>query len=57
MAAEILDSVASGTTDFVVAATFSAKVGMWLKFLAPRFLEGQLVKRYKKQRIGSKESD
>ncbi|KAL9180390.1 hypothetical protein ACHAXT_008360 [Thalassiosira profunda] len=57
VAAEILDSVAYGTTDFVVAATFSAKVGMWLKFLAPRFLEGQLAKRYEKQRIGSEKSD
>ena len=57
MAAEILDLVASGKNDFVVAATFSARAGMWLKFLAPRFLEGQLVKRYEKQRIESEKSD
>lgn len=57
VAAEILDSVAAGKTDFVVAATFSAKAGMWLRFLAPTFLEGMLVKRYEKQKVESKKSD
>ncbi|EJK65436.1 hypothetical protein THAOC_13701, partial [Thalassiosira oceanica] len=45
VATYILDSVAAGRTDFVVAATFSARLAIWLKFLAPSFLEKQLVKR------------
>lgn len=54
VAANILSSVMSGKTDFVVAATSSAKAALWLKFLAPSFLENMLVKRFEKQRsIGS----
>ena len=56
VAEQILDLVTAGRTDFVVAATFSAKAAMWLKFLAPSFLEGMLVKRFEKQRIESKKN-
>ena len=48
LASEILDSVVHGKTDFVVAATFSAKAALALKFLAPSLLEKLLVKRYQK---------
>lgn len=51
VAAIILDSVAVGKSDFVVAATFSANAALWLKFLAPSFLERMLVKRFKKQQV------
>jgi hypothetical protein len=51
VASEILNSVAVGRNDFVVAATISAKVGLWLKFIAPSFLEKMLVKRYEKGQI------
>ena len=57
VATNILNSVASGKTDFVVAATFSAKAAMWLKFLAPSFLERMLVKRFEKQQIELKKND
>lgn len=46
----ILNSTTAGKTDFVVAATLSSKVALWLKFLAPSFLENILVKRFEKQR-------
>ena len=52
VASEILNSVAVGKkSDFVVAATVSAKLGLWLKFIAPSFLEKMLVKRYEKGQI------
>jgi hypothetical protein len=51
VAAIILDSVAAMKSDFVVAATFSAKIALWLRFLAPSFLDTMLVKRFKKQEI------
>ncbi|KAL7521741.1 hypothetical protein ACHAWX_006421 [Stephanocyclus meneghinianus] len=54
VAAEILTSVANNKSDFVVAATFSARLALWLKFLAPGFLESQLVKRFEKGRLESK---
>jgi hypothetical protein len=38
----------------VVAATFSAKAALWLKFLAPGFLEKQLVKRFEKGKLEMK---
>ena len=57
VAATILESVTAGKTDFVVAATFSAKAAMWLKFVAPSFLENTLVKRFEKQAIQSKKTD
>lgn len=49
VAKTILDySLSEKKTDFVVAATISAKIGLWLKFFAPRFLESLLVKRFTK---------
>ncbi|KAL7542714.1 hypothetical protein ACHAXR_013022 [Thalassiosira sp. AJA248-18] len=42
VAANILDCVTAGKTDFVVAATPSARVGIWLKFLAPSILDNML---------------
>jgi dehydrogenase/reductase SDR family member 7B len=57
VACTILTSVAKGQTDFVVAATFSAKVGLWLRFLAPNFLESMLVKRFEKGQIESKKTE
>lgn len=48
IAVEILDSAVGGKTDFVVAATFSAKAALILKFFAPSLLEKQLVKRFLK---------
>ena len=50
VAATIMNSVASEQMDFIVAATFSAKVALWLKVLAPSFLEKMLVKRFEKQK-------
>jgi len=55
VAATIMNSVASEQNDFIVAATFSAKVALWLKVLAPSFLDKMLVKRFEKQRIELKE--
>lgn len=49
IAVEILDSaVAKGKADFVVAATASAKVAIWLRLLLPGFLQNMLVKRFEK---------
>jgi len=36
------------STDFLVAAILSAKAAIWLRFLAPSFLNKMLVKRYEK---------
>jgi len=58
VAANILNSVTAGETDFVVAATLSAKAAVWLKLLAPSFLESMLVKRFEKQsKIESKKNE
>jgi hypothetical protein len=54
VANEILVSVAQNKSDIVVAATFSAKAALWLKFLAPGFLEKQLVKRFEKGKLEMK---
>ena len=49
VATQILDSVmAAKRTDFIVAATISAKFALILKFFAPSILEKLLVKRFKK---------
>ena len=49
VAIEILDSaVARGKGDFVVAATVSAKVAIWLRLLFPGVLQNLLVKRFEK---------
>ena len=55
VASTILNSVTKEQMDIIVAATFSAKVALWLKVLAPSFLDTMLVKRFEKQRIASKE--
>jgi hypothetical protein len=44
----ILEQVAKGKADFVVAADFSAKAAILLRFLAPVLLNKMLVKRYEK---------
>lgn len=50
VASEILDSVMKEKkTDFIVAATPSAKIALVLKFFTPSLLEKLLVKRYKKE--------
>ena len=49
VAITILNSIANGKTDFIVAATLSAKIALWLKFLAPTILQSMLVNRYEKQ--------
>mmetsp|Transcript_10194 Transcript_10194/g.12874 ORF Transcript_10194/g.12874 Transcript_10194/m.12874 type:complete len:333 (+) Transcript_10194:74-1072(+) len=51
VAVEILDSTAKGKTDFIVAATLSAKVALVLKFFAPSLLQKLLVKRFEKASI------
>lgn len=53
VAVEILDRVAKGESDIIVAATFSAKVALWLKFLAPGVLKRILEKRYEKEQGGN----
>ena len=48
VAITVLNAIAKGKTDIVVAATFSAKIAIWLKFLAPSLLQNILEKRYEK---------
>jgi len=49
VAVEILDrSITKGQADFVVAATASAKVAIWLRALAPGLLRKLLVQRFEK---------
>ncbi len=49
VAVQILDTaVAKGKADFVVAATASAKVAIWLRMLFPQVLQNLLVKRFEK---------
>ena len=50
VAITILDLVASGKADFVVAANLSAKIAIWLRLLAPSVLNKMLVKRYEDSR-------
>lgn len=57
VAVDILNSVAAGKSDFVVAATFSAKIAMWLRFMAPSILDRILVIRFEKQRHELKKKD
>jgi len=51
VAIQILHSVSRGKSDLIVAATFSAKVALWIKFFAPSFLQKLLVKRFEKASI------
>lgn len=50
VAVTVLDSVAQGATDFVVAATPSARAAIWLRVLAPKFLEKKLAQRFDKSK-------
>lgn len=57
VAVEILDTtVAKGKADFVVAATPSAKVAIWLRLLLPQVLQNLLVKRFEKAKKKKAES-
>eukprot|EP00533_Pseudo-nitzschia_delicatissima_P007044 CAMPEP_0116089376 /NCGR_PEP_ID=MMETSP0327-20121206/6392_1 /TAXON_ID=44447 /ORGANISM="Pseudo-nitzschia delicatissima, Strain B596" /LENGTH=384 /DNA_ID=CAMNT_0003580563 /DNA_START=44 /DNA_END=1198 /DNA_ORIENTATION=- len=48
VAVEILNKACKGDADFVVAATASAKVAIWLRLLFPKVLQNLLVKRFEK---------
>ena len=50
VAVEILDGVAEGKADMIVAASVSARLAIWLRFLAPSLLQSLLVKRFDKSR-------
>lgn len=51
VAVEILDNAVNGKNDFVVAATTSAKVAIWLRLLCPGVLQNLLVKRFEKAKM------
>ena len=53
----ILDEVAKGRSDIIVAATFSAKVAIWLRFLLPTLLQYLLVSRFIKSEQKSADKD
>jgi hypothetical protein len=48
VAITILEKVAKGKADFMVASGLSAQAGIWLRFFAPGLLNKMLVKRYEK---------
>ena len=48
VAVQILDSVAKGCQDFVVAASPSSRIALWIKIFSPPLLRKLLVKRFKK---------
>jgi dehydrogenase/reductase SDR family member 7B len=48
VAATILNKAVRGEADFIVAATLSATVAIWMRLLCPRLLRTSLVKRYEK---------
>lgn len=48
VAVDVLDAVARGKADFVVAATSSAKVAPWIRFFLPSVWNKILVNRYEK---------
>lgn len=54
VAVTVLDSVVQGQADFVVAATLSAKVAIWLRLLFPSLLQSMLVKRFEKSQKENK---
>ena len=52
VAVEILDTaIAKDKADFVVAATASAKVAIWLRMFLPSVLQNLLVKRFEKAKM------
>jgi dehydrogenase/reductase SDR family protein 7B len=55
VAVEILDSVAKGKNDFIVAANLSAKAAIWARLLCPGLLQKMLVKRFLKSEQKEKE--
>mmetsp|Transcript_28139 Transcript_28139/g.40289 ORF Transcript_28139/g.40289 Transcript_28139/m.40289 type:complete len:364 (-) Transcript_28139:374-1465(-) len=44
----VLNSIAKGKTDLIVAATASARIAIWLRFVFPSLLERILLKRFVK---------
>lgn len=50
VAAEILNRVAKGEPEILVAASLSARAAIWLRFLSPSVLRKILVKRFDKTR-------
>ena len=57
VAVYLLNHVAKGQTDIVVAAGLSAKVAIWMRLLCPGILQNMLVKRYEKAQAGKEKSD
>lgn len=55
VAVAVLDKVAAGKKDFIVAATTSAKIAIWMRLLCPGILQKILVKRFEKSEIKEKE--
>ena len=55
VAVQILNAVANGRNDFVVAATKSAKIAIWLRLLCPGILQKMLVKRFEKSQKPKKD--
>jgi dehydrogenase/reductase SDR family protein 7B len=56
VAVNILDTVAKGKGDFIVAAGASAKAAIWMRLLCPSILQTLLVKRFQKDN-NQKEKD
>ncbi|CAJ1965891.1 unnamed protein product [Cylindrotheca closterium] len=57
VAATTLDSVAKGKADFVLAASFSSQVAIWLRLLFPSLLQKLLVKRFDKAKAVKEKND
>jgi dehydrogenase/reductase SDR family protein 7B len=50
VAIALLDAVGNGKSELVVAATFTAWIALWLRFLAPTQLQKLLVKQFEKSK-------
>lgn len=50
VAVTILERVAEGRTDFIVAAPFKTVLAIWLRLLFPSFLENLMIKRFEKSK-------
>lgn len=57
VAVNTLKSVAEGKGDFVLAASFSSKVAIWLRLLFPSMLQKLLVKRFNKAKAVKDKND
>ena len=55
VAVQLLNAVASGRGDFVVAAPTSSKIAIWLRLLCPGILQKMLVKRFEKSQKPKKD--